>query len=139
VQTSIEARGLVIRVLTDDLLFASGQASLEGRATGLLEEIAALLNVDQIHPISVEGNTDNVPIHSSQFPSNWELSTARASTVVRFLIGHGVGANRLTASGNAEQRPVDTNTTAVGRAHNRRVEIVLRRIYGAGGSSESEP
>jgi chemotaxis protein MotB len=139
VQTSIEARGLVIRVLTDDLLFASGQASLDSRANGLLGEIAALLNVDQIHPISVEGNTDNVPIHSSLFPSNWELSTARASTVVRFLIGHGVGANRLTASGNAEQRPVDTNTTAVGRARNRRVEIVLRRIYGAGGSSESEP
>jgi chemotaxis protein MotB len=139
VQTSIEARGLVIRVLTDDLLFASGQASLDPRATGLLEEIGALLNVDQIHPISVEGNTDNVPIHSSQFPSNWELSTARASTVVRFLIGHGVGANRLTASGNAEQRPVDTNTTAAGRARNRRVEIVLRRISGAAGSSESEP
>jgi chemotaxis protein MotB len=139
VQTSIEARGLVIRVLTDDLLFASGQASLDPRATGLLEEIGALLNVDQTHPISVEGNTDNVPIHSSQFPSNWELSTARASTVVRFLIGHGVGANRLTASGNAEQRPVDTNTTAAGRARNRRVEIVLRRTYGAGGSSESEP
>lgn len=139
VQTSIEARGLVIRVLTDDLLFASGQASLDPRATGLLEEIGALLNVDQTHPISVEGNTDNVPIHSSQFPSNWELSTARASTVVRFLIGHGVGANRLTASGNAEQRPVDTNTTAAGRARNRRVEIVLRRINGAGGSSESEP
>jgi chemotaxis protein MotB len=139
VQTSIEARGLVIRVLTDDLLFASGQASLEGRATALLEEISALLNVDQTHPISVEGNTDDVPIHSSQFPSNWELSTARASTVVRFLIAHGVGANRLTATGNAEQRPVDTNTTAAGRARNRRVEIVLRRINGAEGSSESEP
>jgi chemotaxis protein MotB len=139
VQTSIEARGLVIRVLTDDLLFASGQASLEGRATALLEEISALLNVDQTHPISVEGNTDDVPIHSAQFPSNWELSTARASTVVRFLIAHGVGANRLTATGNAEQRPVDTNTTAAGRARNRRVEIVLRRINGAEGSSESEP
>ncbi len=139
VQTSIEARGLVIRVLTDDLLFASGQASLDPRATGLLGEIGALLNVDQTHPISVEGNTDDVPIHSSQFPSNWELSTARASTVVRFLIGHGVGPNRLTATGNAEQRPVDTNTTAAGRARNRRVEIVLRRIYGAGGSSETEP
>jgi chemotaxis protein MotB len=139
VQTSIEARGLVIRVLTDDLLFASGQASLDSRATGLLGEIGALLNVDQTHPVSVEGNTDNVPIHSGQFPSNWELSTARASTVVRFLIGHGVGANRLTASGNAEQRPVDTNSTAAGRAQNRRVEIVLRRIYGTGGSSETEP
>ncbi|MGO9760960.1 MAG: flagellar motor protein MotB [Solirubrobacteraceae bacterium] len=141
VQTTIEQRGLVIRVLTDDLLFASGQATLEGRASGLLGEIAALLNVDETHPISVEGNTDNVPIHSSQFPSNWELSTARASTVVRFLIAHGVGASRLTASGNAEQHPYDSNATAAGRARNRRVEIVMRRIHGAEGegASESEP
>jgi chemotaxis protein MotB len=140
VQTSIEARGLVIRVLTDDLLFASGQAALEGRATGLLSEIAQLLNVDETHPISVEGNTDNVPIHSSLYPSNWELSTARASTVVRFLISHGVAATRLTALGNAEQRPVDSNATAAGRARNRRVEIVMRRIDSEGEATEgSEP
>ena len=115
----------------------------KARADGLLGEIAQLLNVDETHPISVEGNTDNVPIHSSQFPSNWELSTARASTVVRFLIAHGVGANRLTASGNAEQRPVDSNATAAGRARNRRVEIVMRRLHGAEGegepASETEP
>jgi chemotaxis protein MotB len=133
VQTSIEARGLVIRVLTDDLLFASGQATLEGRADGLLGEIAQLLNVDQTHPISVEGNTDNVPIHSSEFPSNWQLSTARASTVVQFLIAHGVSASRLTATGNAEQHPVDSNATAAGRARNRRVEIVMRRTGGGEG------
>ncbi len=138
VQTTIEARGLVIRVLTDDLLFASGQATLEGRASGLLGEIAALLNVDQTHPISVEGNTDDVPIHSSQFPSNWELSTARASTVVRFLIAHGVGPSRLTASGNAEQRPFDSNATAAGRARNRRVEIVMRRLHAVEGEGETE-
>jgi chemotaxis protein MotB len=137
VQTTIEARGLVIRVLTDDLLFASGQATLEARAGGLLAEIAQLLNVDTTHPISVEGNTDNVPIHSSQFPSNWELSTARASTVVRFLIAHGVGAGRLTATGNAEQRPLDSNATAAGRARNRRVEIVMRRLHSA--EDEGEP
>ena len=65
---TIEARGLVIRVLTDDLLFASGQATLEASADGLLGEIASLLNVDETHPISVEGNTDNVPIHSSAVP-----------------------------------------------------------------------
>jgi chemotaxis protein MotB len=139
VQTTIEARGLVIRVLTDSLLFASGQATLDARANGLLSEIAKLLNVDETHPISVEGNTDNVPIHSSQFPSNWELSTARASTVVRFLIAHSVGANRLTALGNAEQHPVDNNATAAGRAHNRRVEIVMRRIHGSEGEGESAP
>ncbi|HEV3034770.1 MAG TPA: flagellar motor protein MotB [Solirubrobacteraceae bacterium] len=139
VQTTIEARGLVIRVLTDDLLFASGQATLEGRAGGLLGEIAQLLNVDTTHPISVEGNTDNVPIQSSQFPSNWELSTARASTVVRFLIGHGVGAGRLTATGNAEQRPLDSNATAAGRARNRRVEIVMRRLHTAEDEGEPQP
>ena len=139
VKATIEARGLVIRVLTDDLLFASGQATLEGRAGGLLAEIAQLLNVDQTHPISVEGNTDNVPIHSSQFPSNWELSTARASTVVRFLIAHGVGSRRLTATGNAEQRPYDSNATAAGRARNRRVEIVMRRLHGAEEEGEGAP
>jgi chemotaxis protein MotB len=138
VTATIEARGLVIRVLTDDLLFASGQATLEGRAFALLSEIAQLLNVSETHPISVEGNTDNVPIHSSLYPSNWELSTARASTVVRYLIGQGVSPARLTASGNAEQRPVDSNVTAAGRARNRRVEIVLRRIYGAGGEGATE-
>jgi chemotaxis protein MotB len=143
VKTTIEARGLVIRVLTDDLLFASGQAVLNSRANGLLGEIAKLLNVDETHPISVEGNTDNVPIHSSVYPSNWELSTARASTVVRFLIAHAVSPTRLTATGNAEQHPVDGNATAAGRARNRRVEIVMRRIHGAEGEgesgSESEP
>jgi len=139
VKATIEARGLVIRVLTDDLLFASGQATLEGRADGLLAEIAQLLDVDHTHPISVEGNTDNVPIHSSQFPSNWELSTARASTVVRFLIAHGVGSDRLTAAGNAEQRPYDSNATAPGRARNRRVEIVMRRLHGAEEEGEGAP
>jgi chemotaxis protein MotB len=137
VKATIEARGLVIRVLTDDLLFASAQATLDPRADGLLGEISQLLNLDETHPISVEGNTDNVPIHSGLYPSNWELSTARASTVVRFLIAHGVGASRLTALGNAEQHPVDSNATAAGRARNRRVEIVMRRIPSGEGEGES--
>jgi chemotaxis protein MotB len=135
VQTSIEARGLVIRVLTDDLLFESGQAALVGRSHDLLGKISQLLNVDETHPIDVEGNTDNVPIHGGLYPSNWELSTARASTVVRFLFEHGVSPHRLTATGYAEQHPMGSNATAAGRARNRRVEIVMKRIYG----SESEP
>ncbi|HTB50208.1 MAG TPA: flagellar motor protein MotB [Solirubrobacteraceae bacterium] len=137
VQTSIEQRGLVIRVLTDDLLFPSGQATLNSRAYALLGEIGQLLNIDETHPISVEGNTDNVPIHSAQFASNWELSTARASAVVEFLVEHGVASHRLTASGNADQQPVDSNASAAGRARNRRVEIVMRRIYGGEGESQS--
>ena len=130
VKTSIEARGLVIRVLTDDLLFASGHAALDPRANGLLDEISQLLNVDETHPIAVEGNTDDVPIHSGQFPSNWQLSTARASSVVQYLAAHGVSPRRLTATGYADQRPLDSDATAAGRARNRRVEIVLKRIYG---------
>jgi chemotaxis protein MotB len=135
VQTSIQARGLVIKVLTDDLLFASGQAALSARSTSLLGEIARLLNLAGEHPIEVEGNTDNVPIHSSLYPSNWELSTARASTVARFLVGRGVGASRLTAAGYADQRPVSTDATAAGRARNRRVEIVLKRVDTGEGES----
>jgi chemotaxis protein MotB len=133
VQTIVEPRGLVIRVTTDDLLFPSGRADLEARSHGLLSEIASLLNVDEVHPIAVQGYTDNVPIHTSQFPSNWELSTARSSTVVRFLIEHGIAAGRLTASGYAEQRPLASNATAAGRARNRRVEIVVQRLGGEEG------
>ena len=128
VETTIEARGLVIRVLTDDLLFASGQATLSPRSTSLLSEISQLLNLAGEHPVDVEGNTDNVPIHSSLYPSNWELSTARASTVVRFLSEHGVGSQRLTATGYADQHPIASDGTASGRARNRRVEIVLQRV-----------
>jgi len=135
VKTSIEIQGLVIRVLTDDLLFASGQATLDTRADGLLAEIAQLLNVDETHPIDVEGNTDDIPIHSSLFPSNWQLSTARASTVVEYLVEHGVSAHRVTASGYADQRPLASDSTPGGRARNRRVEIVMKRIYG----NEAEP
>jgi chemotaxis protein MotB len=133
VKTTIEARGLVIRVLTDQLLFASGQAALNSRADGLLSEIGQLLNVDESNPIAVEGNTDNVPIHSALFPSNWQLSTARASTVVQYLVEHGVSAHRLTATGYADQRPLASDATAAGRARNRRVEIVLKRLNGAEG------
>jgi chemotaxis protein MotB len=90
--------------------------------------VATLLNVDKTHPITVEGNSDKQPIATSQFPSNWELSTARATTVVRFLIAHGVSAGRLAAAGYAALHPVDSNGTAAGRARNRRVDIVLMRL-----------
>ena len=128
VQTVIERRGLVVRVLTDKLLFDSGQATLQPEGDPLLEEVATLLNLDKRHPITVEGNTDNQPIATAQFPSNWELSTARATTVVRFLIAHGVSAGRLAAAGYADLHPVNPNATAAGRARNRRVDIVLMRL-----------
>ena len=125
----IERRGLAIRVLTDSLLFSSGSAVLQAGGRPLLREVAGLLDVDQVHPVVVAGNTDDVPIHTAAFPSNWELSTARASTVVRFLIASSVRAQRLGAAGYAELHPLASNATAIGRARNRRVEIVLQRIY----------
>ncbi len=129
VHATIEQRGLAIRVLTDSLLFPSGSATLDPRGEPLLGEIAQLLNIDHVHPVAVEGNTDNVPISGGAFASNWELSTARASSVVRFLISQNVDPQRLSAVGYAEQHPVASNATAAGRALNRRVEIVLQRLY----------
>jgi chemotaxis protein MotB len=127
IETTITERGLVIRLLTDHVLFESGSAGLKPEATPLLAEISHLVNLDRRHPISVEGNTDDVPISTSKFPSNWELSVARATGVVRFMIGHGVAARRLEASGVAGERPIAPNTTAGGRSRNRRVEIALLR------------
>ena len=127
IETLIDSRGLVIRLLTDDVLFDSGSATLKPEAAPLLAKIAALVNVDASHPISVGGHTDDVPIATGQFPSNWELSAARAAGVARFLTGHGVAATRLEATGVADQRPIATNTTAEGRSRNRRVEIALLR------------
>lgn len=126
---ALQPRGLVITLLTDRLLFASGSAALSPVSYPLLEEIAMLLQLEAKEPVAVEGNTDSVPIDTPKYPSNWELSTARASVIVRFLIAHGVAPSRLAAIGYAEQRPVASNATEAGRAKNRRVEIVLERLY----------
>jgi chemotaxis protein MotB len=129
VQTVIDRRGLVVHVLTDKLLFDSGSATLQPAGLPLLGEVSHLLNIDQKHPITVEGNTDNQRIQTSQFPSNWELSAFRATTVLRYIAAHGVAEQRLSAAGYADLHPLATNATAVGRARNRRVDIVLDRIY----------
>ncbi len=127
VQTTVSRRGLVVRVLTDKVLFASGQADLKPAGLPLLGEVANLLNVATNHAIAVEGHTDSVPISSAQYPSNWELSTARATTVVRYFISRGVDANRMSAAGYADLHPIASNATERGRQLNRRVEIVLLR------------
>lgn len=136
VNTTVQPRGLVIRVLTDRLLFPSGSATLIPQAQPLLGEIASLVNIDRTHPVAVEGNTDDVPIHGGTFPSNWELSTARASMVVRFLIAKNVYSRRLSASGYADLRPISSNASSLGRARNRRVEIVLQRLYGSSSATQ---
>src|SRR4051812_18538781 len=128
VPPEIPRRGLVIRLLTDGVLFDSGEAKIKPGAMPLMQKIGGLLQVDQEHPINVEGHTDNVPIHSSQFPTNWELSTARASSVVRLLIADNAPAERLGAVGYAQLHPIASNDGAGGRSRNRRVEIVLLRV-----------
>ncbi|MBS1677686.1 MAG: OmpA family protein [Actinobacteria bacterium] len=133
IETTIARRGLIIRLLTDHVLFASGSAVLKPEAAPLLAEISHLVNLDRSHAISVEGNTDDVPISTSQFPSNWELSVARATGVVRYMIGRGVAASRLEASGVAGERPIASNSSESGRSRNRRVEIALLRGSGSEG------
>jgi chemotaxis protein MotB len=136
VKETIDERGLVVRLLTDKVLFASGQAVLQPRAYPLLNEISGLLAAPGIpNDVRVEGNTDDVPIHSARFPSNWELSSARANAVLEFLLAHGVQAPRLSSAGYGAENPIASNATDAGRATNRRVEIViLRRSKGASSS-----
>ena len=101
VSTQITKQGLIVTVLTDKLLFTSGSATLQAAGYPLLGEMADLLDVDQTNPIMVEGFTDNQPIATAQFPSNWELSTTRADVVLRFLIGRGFPMSRFGAAGYA--------------------------------------
>lgn len=120
-----ESRGIVISLLSDGLLFERGRASLQPSSSGLLERVGRAVR-PLPNPIQVEGHTCNLPIHTTQFPSNWELSTARAGTVLRYLTDRaGVAADRLAAAGYAETRPLVANDTEAHRARNRRVDIVI--------------
>jgi chemotaxis protein MotB len=127
IETIITQRGLVIRLLTDEVLFDSGRAVLTPRAGPILAEVAKALSLTSDHDIQVEGHTDNVPISGAQYPTNWELSTARASVVVRYLIAQGAEKMRMSASGFADLHPISVNTTPEGRSRNRRVEVVVLR------------
>ncbi len=138
VETQIARRGLIIRVLTDDVLFDSGSATIKPGADQLLDQVSRLLKTQVTNPIQVEGNTDNVPV-SGRYPSNWELSTARATEVTRNLIRRGVWAGRLGATGYASEHPIASNETEAGRKRNRRVEIVVLRKYtGQGGQTQAQ-
>jgi chemotaxis protein MotB len=141
IQSTITQRGLVIRLLTDKVLFDSGQAELKPQAGPLLTQVSSVLNLAQGHDVMVEGHTDNVPIRGSLYPTNWELSTARASRVVRYMVEHGAGSQRMGASGYAALHPIASNSTPAGRSRNRRVEIVLLRSKdgAAGNQGGSSP
>ncbi|HQU16976.1 MAG: hypothetical protein B7Z66_12345 [Chromatiales bacterium 21-64-14] len=116
-------------IITDDVLYPAGDAKLGPTGRALLDKIAAMLNKND-YAVSVKGYTDATPIHTARFPSNWELSTARATTVARYLISQGVAADRLSAIGYGATRPRAGNATPAERALNRRVSLVLH-IRGA--------
>ena len=107
-------RGIAVEI-NASLLFAPGQATLQPDSIAALEAVAGVLAATP-DPIQVEGHTDNLPIASAQFPSNWELASARASSVVRLFVSTGVDPARLTASGYADNRPMESNDTPEGRA-----------------------
>ncbi|WP_090905156.1 flagellar motor protein MotD [Nitrosospira sp. Nsp13] len=105
-------------------LFPLGEATLQGDSIKALNAVGQVLRNGE-HAIHVEGHTDDIPIITPKFPSNWELSAVRASSVVRLLIENGVQATRLTAVGYGENRPVESNDSEEGRARNRRVTLMI--------------
>ena len=126
VRVSQTSRGVTIEI-NASVLFAPGEAKLNDDSYQALKAIASVLKADN-HAIQVEGHTDNLPIKNSSFPSNWELSAVRASTVVRLFTENGVGETRMTAVGQASKLPVASNETLEGRARNRRVTVTILAI-----------
>jgi chemotaxis protein MotB len=120
-----EERGLVVSIVSDQVLFEPGSAVLRPEGRRVLDGLADVLLAIPNH-VAIEGHTDSVPISNARYPSNWELSTARSTSVLQYFIqSYGFPPERLTASGYAEQRPVADNSTPQGRAKNRRVDIAV--------------
>jgi len=118
-------RGRMVIELPSNILFESGDAALSDQGEQTLAEVAGVLRTIANRDFLVVGHTDNVPIRSRRFPSNWELSTQRAVNVVRYIQEQGVDPTHLSAAGAAEYTPSQPNDTEEGRAQNRRIEIVL--------------
>jgi chemotaxis protein MotB len=125
VEVHVDKRGLVITLLSDKTFYNSGSAQLRPEALPILDAVDGFLKrTDNL--IRVEGNTDNVPIHTMLYPTNWELSVARAVGVVRYLVEHdGLNPTRISAAGYGQYRPRVPNTSDANRQENRRVDIVL--------------
>lgn len=144
-QLTVRGNELWVEIeLSSSLLFPSGDALPNDRAFDLLEKVAGIL-APFANPIHVEGFTDNLPINTANYPTNWELSAARAGSVVRMLAADGVAPERLAAVGYGEFQPIADNATAEGRARNRRVVLVVsrnldvRRSVSGVGSGNAQP
>jgi chemotaxis protein MotB len=124
VTLSIDQRGIVI-ALDDKLCFLPGKADVQAAAVEMFTKVAGMLSRHN-NRILLEGHTDSVPIHNAQFRSNWELSTARSIAVMELMEGSaGIPGQRFLIGGSADNAPVSSNQTEQGRAHNRRVEIIV--------------
>ena len=141
VETTIDERGLVVRVLTDDLLFDSGKAALKPTAEPMLAPSPASSHdaARHEHRRASRATPTRIPISNAAFRSNWELSAARATAVLESLLHNGVAARRLSAAAYADQRPLATNGSAQGRSTNRRVELVVLRRAASGSRKEPHP
>ena len=125
-QLSVDiVRGRLVILLPQDVLFGSGSASLGAEGRSVLSEVARVLAEFPDRRFQVEGHTDNVPIATERFPSNWELSSARALAVVRLLAQQGVDPANVSGAAFGEFQPVASNDDREGRARNRRIEIVM--------------
>jgi chemotaxis protein MotB len=125
VKAYIDERGVAINI-SDSVLFRAGDDNLTAQSKGILNYLMELFQ-SSTYPLLIEGHTDNTPINTIRFPSNWELSALRASNVVKYFIINGISPERLSAEGFAEHRPIASNNTESGRAINRRIEIVFKR------------
>ena len=124
IHLSENSRGLIIS-LAEAGFFEPGSAVMNAKGLASVESIAATLR-PLAYSIRVEGHTDNTPIHTAQFPSNWELSTTRATFLLEYLISTGkISPQRLSAVGYGEYHPIAPNNTSEGRASNRRVDVVV--------------
>jgi len=127
VEAVLEERGVIIR-FRDSVLFDTGRADIRPDGAVLIDAIGSYLSKVPNH-VRIEGHADNVPIRNSRYPSNWELSTARATSVIQYLLTKtDISPERLSAAGYGEYRPVAPNDTPENRARNRRVDLVLLRL-----------
>jgi chemotaxis protein MotB len=117
--------GRMVLQLQSDILFGSGSADLSKQGAATIREVGQLLGQIPERRFQVEGHTDNVPINTKAYPSNWELASARAINVVKEMVDAGLPAKRVSGASFADSRPTTSNETDKGRAHNRRIEIVI--------------